>query len=208
MQHKTSLAIFDYWEQLCSGRDAPSRSEIDPAAIRAHLPDLFILEHGADGSIRFRLAGTRICLLLGKEVRDHIFDSLWSVESLHRARRVGEAVLASRLPSVMTISGRTDEGENVPLEMLLLPLKSKNGACDRIFGSLVALSADRTFSPPIVQLDIDDIIFLGPDIRGTILKNRIDPPAPTVVARSDASALGQMFNRIMHLRVFDGGRRD
>ncbi len=208
MRHKTTQAIFDYWDNLRHEREAPLRSEIEPSDIRSSLPDLFIIEHGSDGSLNFRLAGTRICLLLGREVTRQSFSSLWAEESVATSQKVGYAVLAKKCPAILTLNGQTTEGQTMAVEMLLLPVYSREDHCDRIFGSMVGLSRDVTIGTGLAQLSIDELNFIGPTNRSSILKNRIELTSHKSVARSEGSALGQIFTKIMHLKVFEGGRRD
>jgi hypothetical protein len=84
MRHRTTEAVFNYFNTLRAERTAPLRSEIDPAALKSVLPDLFILEKGRDGIVRFRLAGTRVCLILGREMRDRAFTDIWDATVRHR----------------------------------------------------------------------------------------------------------------------------
>ncbi len=56
MKHKTTQALFDYWNAMRAGRPAPRRSEIEPGDMRAILPYVFILERKDRDTYRFRLA--------------------------------------------------------------------------------------------------------------------------------------------------------
>ncbi len=69
--------IFAYWDQLRGERAAPERGEIEPGEIRHVLADTFILEIGADRRAEFRLAGTRLCALFGRELKARPFVDLW-----------------------------------------------------------------------------------------------------------------------------------
>ncbi|HYM30423.1 MAG TPA: PAS domain-containing protein [Candidatus Cybelea sp.] len=60
--------LVDYWEKKRAGRMAPSRAEIDPAELKAHLPHIHlidVIDGGAD--FRYRLVGTSIVQGLGRD---------------------------------------------------------------------------------------------------------------------------------------------
>jgi len=61
--------IRSYWERLRAGRVAPYRSELDPRQFDAVLENVFILEQLNPQQLRVRLAGLRLCELMGLEVR-------------------------------------------------------------------------------------------------------------------------------------------
>lgn len=200
MRHKTTEAVFHYFNALRGDRAAPLRSEIDPSALKSVLPDLFILEKGRDGIVRFRLAGTRVCIILGREMRDRAFTDSWDATVRHRMRLAADAVIANRSALEIAVTAIDDEGGALALEMLMLPLCSRADRCDRIFGSLVTLGN----TPPVEgysrHLEPADLIFVPTEA----------PQAPTgsLAPRSAATAsLGQILKRT-HLRVLEGGRRD
>lgn len=201
MRHKTTETLFRYFNDLRADRSAPLRSEIDPAALKSVLPDLFILEKGRDGVVRFRLAGTRVCLILGREMRDRAFADIWDATVRHRMRLAADAVIASRSTLEIALTAIDDDGNGLPLEMLMLPLFSRAGQCDRIFGSLVALDTRFPVEGYTRHLAPADLIFAATDEA----RPGSGGAAPN---RAPAPSLGTVFSRAPHLRVLEGGRRD
>src|SRR6202047_5429340 len=65
MKHPSSREFFAYWDAKRDGARAPERSEIEPGAVRELLGDIFVLSYDAAAGYPFRVAGTRICALLG-----------------------------------------------------------------------------------------------------------------------------------------------
>ena len=63
MKNQSTRVIYDHWNRQRGQRSAPTRSEIDPAALRHELGDTFMLAADFIDGIRFRLAGTRVCAL-------------------------------------------------------------------------------------------------------------------------------------------------
>lgn len=177
------------------------RADIDPSALKSVLPDIFILEMGRNGVPVFRLAGTRVCAILGRELRGEEFSHLWHVPNRHKIKLAVEAVLAGQAPLSVRIRSIADEEEAGSLEMLLMPLYSRPDACDRIFGCLVDLTV-----PPL--RDERSRILLAEGLDFTITeqgspRDQVDE-ALSVATSSQTS----LRTRIMHLKVFEGGRKD
>jgi hypothetical protein len=73
MRNERSKEIFSYWDSLRLGEAVPTRTQINPAALRHRLSDLFILDQEG-GNLNFRLAGTRICNLFNKKLQKNPFE--------------------------------------------------------------------------------------------------------------------------------------
>jgi hypothetical protein len=204
MQHRTTETVFSYFNALRAGRAAPLRSEIDPAALKSVLPDLFILEKGRDGIVRFRLAGTRVCVILGREMRDRPFADIWDAAVRHRMRLAADAVIANRSALEIALTAVDDDDNTLQLEMLMLPLFSAADQCDRIFGSLVNLEGTAPVESYLRYLQPADLVFAPGD--------KVRPLAEAVpmgsVGSVGTAGLGKLANRVTHLRVLEGGRRD
>jgi len=197
MRHKTTETVFHYFNDLRADRSAPLRHEIDPSKLKGVLPDLFIMEKGRDGLVRFRLAGTRVCVVLGREMRERVFSDIWDPAFRHRMRLAAETVLANRNPLELAITAEGDDGSVLSLEMLMLPLLSRIDQCDRIFGSLVVLDQPATLETMTRRLSPADLVFT--------------PASDAIPVRADGGALGAiggLVTRFAHLRVFEGGKRN
>lgn len=135
MKHPTSRLLFSYWDGLRGKRPAPDRSEIEPGEIRQLLPDMFILEVGRGRAAEFRLAGTRLCALFGRELARSPFAGLWG-ENAQEAAPLVEAVVKDGAGAVAGLVGRSGRGFEVALELLLLPLRHRGRTSIRMLGSL------------------------------------------------------------------------
>ena len=124
MKSMAGLDIYNYWDELRGNRPAPRREDIDPARLTHHLGDLFILTEKGEEAPFFRLAGTRICDLFGRELRDRPFSELWPAAKAVFPCRVARGILQHQLPVVFDVEAEDDYGA-APLafEMLLLPLR-------------------------------------------------------------------------------------
>ena len=122
MKHTSTRLIFDHWNRQRGGRSAPTRSEIEPAAIRHALGDTFMLAADFIDGIRFRLAGTRVCALFGREIKGERFNALWSEASRAQIANIGNAAVNEAVGAVAGVTGRTEKGAEAELELLLLPI--------------------------------------------------------------------------------------
>lgn len=196
MRHKTTETVFNYFNDLRAGRSAPLRHEIDPSMLKGVLPDLFIMEKGRDGHVRFRLGGTRVCVVLGRELREREFSDIWDPAFRHRMRLAADTVIANRNPLELAVTAYGDDGSALDIEMLMLPLLSRIDRCDRIFGSLVVLDPPATLESMPRQLQPADLAFA--------------PASDGMPIRADGGsfgAIGGLVTRFAHLRVFEGGKR-
>ena len=209
MKQDGSIALFHYWNRLRHGRPAPKRTEIEPADIKALLADTFILERDTRNEAVFRLAGTRLCGIYGRELRGFSFPSLWREKDQRLVARLAHGVFESNNVVVIAFKGISRNGRSNPFEMVILPL---DGGVDnqRCLGAVSA--AQKPFwlgADPIVEAEIESVRVVDPDRDPVFLKNRpaIDVPALSpsdLPLPRDREAAGS--RRIRHLLVFDGGR--
>lgn len=141
MKNTSTRLVFEYWDALRGERAAPERGEIEPGALRHALADTFVLENEPIGPV-FRLAGTRLCALLGHELRGRPFTALWpDVESQAEMRRLTQTVMDETAGAVAGLAGETHSGVPIYLELLLLPLRYRGRTHARMLGALSATAA-------------------------------------------------------------------
>lgn len=144
MKHKSCRALYDYWDHLRDGERAPLRSAIEPSAISEHLRDTFILET-SQPAYPFRLAGTRLCALLGNELRGASFLDLWSPEDRLQIRSVLSGIADEGVGAVLGVTAKGRPDHEITLELLLLPLvlSAANDLSgpnfDRVLGALMPM---------------------------------------------------------------------
>jgi len=78
MKHPSSRAFFAYWDNKRGAARAPDRADIDPAAVRGLLGDIFVLSCEPNLGFPFRVAGTRVCALAGCDLKDQSFAALFT----------------------------------------------------------------------------------------------------------------------------------
>lgn len=162
MKHTSTRRIFEYWNDQRGRRSAPTRSEIDPAAIRHALGDTFMLAADFTDGIRFRLAGTRVCALFGREIKGELFSALWSETSRVQISSIVGAVVNEATGAVAGVTGRTEKGAETELELLLLPVSSDGRMRVRALGSLAPLKVPYWLGQEsVVEMELDTLRHIG-----------------------------------------------
>jgi hypothetical protein len=125
MKHPASREFFAYWDARRGDARAPDRSDIEPGAVRELLGDIFVLSCNAEAGYPFRVAGTRVCALFGRDVKDTSFASLFSAQARGEIEEITAVVANEMLPAVAGVSADTPRGATVHLELLLLPFHNR-----------------------------------------------------------------------------------
>lgn len=201
MRSKTTIELFRYWNTLRGERDLPRRDEIEPQEICALLPNLFILEQHPSGDIRFRLAGTHVCALFGRELRGQLFGVLWPGSEAGEAVQIADQVMTQRALAALSACGLTAGGDRVETELLLTPLGSPQGDSDRILGSLAPLSRPSWLH----MTPLECLVAQGLQILGGGRGSRSDI-ADAPLADDATTHHEEICRKVQHLRIFEGGR--
>jgi hypothetical protein len=206
MRQKNSIDIFNYWDRIRGQFDAPLRAQVDPASIRHILPHLFILETTTVGTPRFRLAGTAVCSLFGRELREEGFASIWGGSEPEDAVKIAKGVMTDAVPALISATGYTISGRHLGFELVMMPIRSSGETCDRLLGCLTPVAAAGELgAEPIEFLALDRSRLLND--RSTIPTESTEEPRATrsfMVGKS--SPFGGTLRRMLHLKIFDGGR--
>lgn len=192
MKNAATRDLYGYWDHLRGQRPAPERVDIDPAAIRRVLGDTFIVEIEKSHSFPFRLAGTRMCALLGQELRGVSLLERWADRAA--LEDLVMTVSSDMTARVLTVTGSTLQGHELDLELLLLPLHHRGKANARILGSLTPSETPYWIGlHPIARFDIM-----------SVEKIRQEETPPQRPARPSALPAGA--RRFGHLTVVEGGK--
>jgi len=228
MKHPSTRELYDYWQRLRGSRPAPERTEIEPSDIRRILGDTFILEVASRNDYRFRLAGTRVCALYGRELKGRDFLSFWTGKDREAVATLLAAVSQDAAAAVLGMTGRSAHDRDLACEILLLPVRQKGGGYSRIIGSLAPMDDPYWIGiHPILKQSITSLRLIWPDERPTFLRrgDQLDVEAipvvdPVVAPRGEAPPrpgvpvrpvplhpwTGHPNRRVGHLVVLDGGK--
>jgi hypothetical protein len=202
MKTSGNRALFEYWNKQRGHRIAPERSDIEPEAIRHVLGDTFFLAADAAGSYPFRLAGTRLCALFGRELKTESFFGLWSRADQPTIHNLMKVVVEEKIGVVAHAAGRTTEGTYaINLELLLLPLLQRAPLDARVLGAL---------APHAVPYWIG-ARFIGPLALGAfrhVGSQLEEAPLFRTLAPKTVTSLRQNQELRRRFVVYEGGRRD
>ena len=210
MKHKTTHTLYAYWNEIRGQRVAPSRFEIEPSRIAAILPDTFILDCGEPRSYRFRLAGTRMSSLLGRDIRDTGFLDLFHSSDhgtlSHVLQHAIDLAPASLLTTVPSAAATTEAAPDptMHIEILLLPLFHTTNAVTRMVGCAVPLEpliVGRSAFTGLQTLAHHDTIW--PDGRPHAVLETMHRQAPFAPEHRGGRIVASDRRRF---RVFDGGK--
>ena len=194
MKQASSRELFGYWVARRGTRVAPERGEIEPSAIRKALGDVFILEFDRVAGHPFRLGGTRVCALFGRELKNERFIDLWEAGSRAALADLVDGIADEATGVVASASGRTAEGWTQDLELVLLPLAQRGDTHQRMIGALAPLAVPPWLgSATLGALTLGNIRYLDP--------GREAPTAARLVAGNLTAARRATFT------VLEGGRQ-
>jgi hypothetical protein len=192
MKHSSVRELFEYWNERRGRRAAPERGDIEPGDIRSVLADTFILAFDAAASHPFRIAGTRVCALFGRELKGDAFVDLWTAES---RPLVGDllGVVAYETIGVVAGAQAAAEGTGLDVELLMLPLYHRGRTDARVLGALVPTKTPAWLGTGTLgPLELGTLRYLGA------------ATAADAVARVGPALTNGRSRR--GLTVYDGGR--
>ena len=170
MKHQSTRAVFEYWNKKRGTRLAPARADIDPTEIRYALSDTFILAADFVDCLRFRLAGTRVCALFGREIKGEAFTELWSDASRQSIDDLLAIVNKEAIGAVAGLTARTQDGAETDLELLLLPIDHVGHARIRAIGVLAPTVTPYWIgAKPVTELTLGTLRHVGPDADSSIV---------------------------------------
>jgi hypothetical protein len=194
MKHPSIRELFDYWNLQRGRRPAPERGDIEPGAIRRVLADTFILAFEPRRGHPFRLAGTRVCALFGRELKGEAFLDLWPSGHRTEVSDLLAIVAHESVGVVASVSGASTAGSPMSLEFLALPLSHHGRSDTRLLGALAPSIAPAWLgTSAVVNLRLGTHRFVGPAVA--------DCPVPRT------TGLALLDGRIRHgFVVYDGGQ--
>jgi hypothetical protein len=135
--------LYLLWRERSRAGAVPTRADLDPVTIPGDLlPSIFIYErHGS----RFfcRLAGTGLRTILGYEPSGRFADEMGPKDQAGTRAQLMDRVLESEIPAYATGSLAINGREGPPMGQLFLPVASRPGRADQIFGALGVSSQVR-----------------------------------------------------------------
>jgi hypothetical protein len=208
MKHKISHSLYSYWNEIRGQRVAPRRFEIEPSRIASILPDTFILDCERHGSPRFRLAGTRMSNLLGRDVRDGDFLDLFQARDHKTLQHVLQLTITQAGVSLLTTEPVLDAAPGISshpqIEIMLLPLFHTEAAVTRLLGCAVPLEPLVSLKPlAFLPQSLVSHETIWPDGRPHAVLQQLSRQSPFAPEQRGSRIVSSDRRRF---RVFDGGK--
>lgn len=209
MRTSSNAILYNYWNSVRGSRLAPRRFEIEPSRIADVLAETLILEFQEPASFIYRLAGTRICEITGREMRGSNFLEGWRDTDRFALQRHLTSVRKLGAVTRVLVEGSAASGQSARFELLVLPLLHNADSIDRFLGGFVPLKAEPWLGEtPVVSFRIleteltypaDGFELPEPVLRSTPQANTPPPVLPSVRSARIVRQDRRQF------RVYDGG---
>lgn len=197
MRQENTYLLHQYWDHLRGRRSAPERNDIDPSLISPALPDVFILDFETGTNPAFRLVGTRICALFGRELTGEVFSKIFSKQESAEIQRLVAGVARSETPLLAGILVHFERNLKIPFELLLLPLRHRGMRSQRMLGLLTAAQDLPLFLPAAISMSLMGIKMIDQEM---IRKAARTPSLQTGVPASE------IISRKGHLILIQGSQ--
>lgn len=139
MKHPSNREFYSYWDEKRAGAAAPERSDLEPDHVRHLLGDIFVLSYDASSGYPFRVAGTRMCALFGRDLKGQSFTSLFREDDRGEMQDILGIVAEETLATVAGITTQAPDGTRIHLELLLLPFSARSHTPVSLTGLLAPL---------------------------------------------------------------------
>jgi hypothetical protein len=139
MKHPSNRTFFAYWDEKRDGERAPDRRVIEPSAVRQLLGDIFVLSHDPGRGYPFRVAGTRVCALLDRDLKGENFSALFAPASRAHITEMLGIVSEELLVAVAGLTATERNGSLAYFELLLLPFSNRTQTPTSLTGLLAPM---------------------------------------------------------------------
>ena len=116
----------------------PSRADLDPAEIASLMPQVYIVDAGAeDGGLVYRLFGTALVSLFGRELTGRAVAEGLPAQAAEEARCRYRAVIRDRQPLYHQAQLHEPRNDYTEVERIILPLSPNDIRVDMMVGMVV-----------------------------------------------------------------------
>lgn len=181
MRTQGTIDLFMYWNRIRGDLLAPPRSKVEPSDIRTVLPYTFILQNSETNKVAFRLAGTRLCALLGGEIRHKPFDLMFHERDHALIAKLVESCRRDKLAVSLSLEGMTLRRRKFSFDMVLLPLAQEKGH-GLILGCIQSESFGQWLGRDhIDKFNVTSLRMVDPNREKELLSQRIALDVPTLI---------------------------
>lgn len=178
MKSVSAKRLYQYWDDLRGSNPAPERRDIEPAAIKSLLSDIFILEHVSGTDFSYRLAGSSLCAAYCRELKGRSFGQFWGEKDLEAIDTMMLAIREDAAAAVVGFNGVNARGQRAPFEMLLLPLRYGGEDYPRVLGIAVPSDSDYWLGlHPVEHHEMTSMRLIWPDEQPSFLRHAVNADA-------------------------------
>lgn len=135
--HPGSRKLFAHWEMIRGERACPAREEFTFGPIKELLPDMVLIERGASGNgYRFRLAGSKVCELFGRNLTSSDVLLGWDAFEASILASHFDMALTDGQPVLARMRLITDTGLTLAAELVAMPIQAWNSRRIQLIGGL------------------------------------------------------------------------
>ena len=174
--HPGSRRLFAHWEMLRAARAYPKREEFTFAPVTDLMPDMLVLERDpAKGGYRFRLAGSRVCELFGRNLTTRDALSGWDAFDASILSNHFELALESFQPVLARMRLISDLGLVFTAELIAMPIQARESNSVQLIGGLFCFrDTDDLFNQSIRTRELLSARAIWTEHVGATLQNIID----------------------------------
>ena len=145
--------ILEVWNSTRASRSAPVRTAINPGMFADALSDISLIDRGQDGAFRYRLAGSRICDRIQRELRGvKLTDLNGEDRALLWPLAAGDAICP-----FTPLTGRRWLSQEELHIWLRLPVSSDGEAIDMVLGFDRFIQQRRSFNSIETRDEVHDL---------------------------------------------------
>ena len=127
-----SRDFLSYWQSLREDGGIPHARQVNPGRIKELLPDLIIFELLEDGTVRYRLTGTRVMERTGMEPTGKTLQEMAKPEFAQMLSFAFQAVVGLKIGILAHFTNYYTGDIPGRMEVVMLPLRAPDGEPPRV----------------------------------------------------------------------------
>ncbi|MBL8837072.1 MAG: PAS domain-containing protein [Alphaproteobacteria bacterium] len=139
--HPMIRALYDYWAGRRGGRAMPGRVDLDPIDVPALLPYVFMVDTPPSGPMTYRVFGTALVALFGRELTGRPVGEGAQPEHAPEVLARYARIVAERRPFYHRARLFEQSNDFTDIERVILPLSADGIEVDQLIGMTIPRAA-------------------------------------------------------------------
>ena len=142
------VELLDYWRRKRGGRTMPSRADIDPIDLKAHLGNLCLIDVEQNPlRMRYRLIGSNITQKMGRDATGRYYDEIYAGQLLEDVQASFRWIVEHRAPLRTHGQAFYPDKNFYRYEIINLPLADDGTTVNMVLGNLTFRLAGQPPAP-------------------------------------------------------------